>query len=62
MRKFDIAISNIPLILLFQTGFRSQIVLNALASGAQNAPPPPKPPVPFILVDSAHCAPPKIKS
>ena len=32
-----------------------------LASGAQNALPP-KPPVPFILADSAHCAPPKIKS
>ena len=27
-------------------------------------PPPPltNPPVPFILADSAHCAPPKIKS
>ena len=30
-----------------------------LASGAQNALPP-KPPVPFILADSAHCAPLKL--
>ena len=52
LNAFDIAILNC---------FRLRIALDALASGALNAFTP-KPPVPFILAGSAHCAPPKIKS